>query len=163
LIEIEDVEIDWKEEYANDPKLILYVDELPDRSEIQYEGSKEEGIWYGEHESGYVSFFAWSGGQQDGFGGRHYEIETVDGEEVTLKGPWSSRAGVMNQRGYGPCLDVLYRTHLDQLGGQTGAITLEAAEEAARQYLEDVEFERIEKFDANEPYYIPTRNRGENR
>jgi len=104
----------------------------------------------------------WDGGQQDGFNGRHYEIETVDGEQVTLKGPWSSRAGIMNKAGYGPCLDCLYRTHPEQLGGRSGAITLEAAEEAIDQYVEeDVELERVEKFDLNEPYYIPQKIGGE--
>ena len=64
----------------------------------------------------------------------------------------------MNKYGFGPCLDVVYRTHPDQLGGRSGAITLEAAEEAIDQYVEeDVELERVEKFDSNEPYHIPTR------
>lgn len=143
---------------GNDPRLILYVDEIPDTSDLKFEGSEEQGLWYAEHESGYVQFFAWDGGQQDGYNGRHYDIETVDGEEVTLKGPWSSRAGVMNKYGFGPCLEALYRTHPDQLGGRSGAITLEAAEEAIDQYIEeDVELERVEKFSGNEPYYIPRR------
>ena len=35
---------------------------------------------------------------------------------------------------------------------------MEAAEEAIDQYVEeDVELERVEKFDSNEPYHIPTR------
>jgi hypothetical protein len=116
-------------------------------------------LWYAEHEpTGYVQFFAWDGGQQNGFNGRHYDIETVDGEEVTLKGPWSSRAGVMNLAGFGPCMKALYRTHPDQLGGRSGAITVEAAEEAIDEYVEeDVELELVERFDADEPYYIPRR------
>lgn len=156
-MEIEDAEVDWKEDYGNDPKLVLYVDEIPERSELRFEGSKEEGLWYGEHEDGYVSFFSWSGGQQNGYNGRHYEIETVDGEEVTLKGPWSSRAGAMNLKGYGPCLDVTYRTSPNQFGGRSGAVSLEAAEEAIDEFLDGVELERVEKFDEDEPYYVPTK------
>jgi len=64
----------------------------------------------------------------------------------------------MNKYGFGPCLKALYRTSPDQLGGRSGAITLEAAEEAIDEYVEeDVELERVEKFDFNEPYYIPRR------
>ncbi|SDW44661.1 hypothetical protein SAMN05443574_103265 [Haloarcula vallismortis] len=64
----------------------------------------------------------------------------------------------MNKYGFGPCLDCLYRTSPDQLGGRSGAITLEAAEEVIDEYVEeDVELERVEKFDSNEPYYIPRR------
>ena len=33
--------------------------------------------------------------QQDGYAGRHFTIMTENGEHV-LKGPWSSRSGVMN-------------------------------------------------------------------
>jgi hypothetical protein len=155
LIEIEDAEIDWKEDYGNDPKLVLYVDELPTRDELRFQGSKEEGLWYAEHESGYVEFFSWSGGQGNGYNGRHYEIETVDGDSVTLKGPWSSRSGALNKAGYGPCLDVTYKTSPEQLGGRSGAITLEAAEEAIDEFLEGVELERVVKFSSEEPYWVP--------
>lgn len=158
-MEIQDAEVDWKKELGNDPQLILYVDEVLNYTDLEFEGSREQGFWYGEDDdTGYVEFFAWSGGEQDGFGGRHYEIETVDGEEVTLKGPWSSRAGIANNLGYGPCVKTLYRTHPDQLGGRSGHLTLERAEEVVDDYVEDnVLFERVEKFDNNEPYYIPTR------
>jgi hypothetical protein len=64
----------------------------------------------------------------------------------------------MNKYGFGPCLKTLYRTNPDQLGGRTGAITLEKAEEVVDEYLEeDIEFERVEKFSGDEPYYIPRR------
>jgi hypothetical protein len=67
----------------------------------------------------------------------------------------------MNLHGYGPCLKALYRTHPEQLGGRSGAITVEAAEEAINEFLDGVELERVEKFDADEPYYIPRRAREE--
>lgn len=64
----------------------------------------------------------------------------------------------MNKAGFGPCLGVVYKTSPEQLGGRSGAITLEAAEEAIDEYVEeDVELERTEKFSSNEPYYIPRR------
>jgi len=136
---------------ANDPRLHLRADDIPTIDELEYEGSVEEGLWYAESDDGFASYFAWDGGQQDGYGGRHYDITTVDGEEVTLKGPWSSRAGVMNLAGYGPCMDVRFNST------GTGAVTVEAAEEAVDEYLDDVELERVEKFSNNEPYWIPRR------
>jgi len=72
-----------------------------------------------------------------------------------LKGPWSSRAGVMNKAGYGPCMDVRYNST------GTGAITVEAAEDAVDEYLDDVELERVEKFSNDEPYWIPNKIGGE--
>jgi len=108
-------------------------------------------LWYAESDDGFVSYFAWSGGQQDGYSGRHFDITTVEGEEVTLKGPWSSRAGVMNKAGYGPCMDVVYNST------NSGAITVDRAEEAIDEFLEDVELERTVKFSNDEPYWVPTR------
>jgi len=119
--------------------------------------STEEGFWYGEDsETGYVEFFAWDGGQQDGYGGRHYEIELEDGTSQVLKGPWSSRAGVANKLGYGPCMKALYRTHPDQLGGKSGHITVDRAEEIIDDLVdEEVELSYVECFDDAEPYYVP--------
>lgn len=68
----------------------------------------------------------------------------------------------MNKYGFGPFLDVLYRTHPEQLGGRSGAMTLEKAEEAIDQYVEeDVELEQVEKFDSNEPYFVPRKIGGD--
>lgn len=145
------MEVDWKEEYANDPRLQLEADDIPTRDELRYEGSTDTGLWYAESDDGFVSYFAWSGGQQDGYSGRHYDITTVDGEEVTLKGPWSSRSGVMNKAGHGPCMDVVYNST------NAGSITVDRAEEAIDEYLDDVELERTVKFDSEEPYWVPTR------
>lgn len=68
----------------------------------------------------------------------------------------------MNKAGFGPCLGVVYKTHPEQLGGRSGAITLEAAEEAIDEYVEEnVELERVEKFSGDEPYYIPQKTGGD--
>lgn len=141
----------------NDPRLHLTAEDIPSRDELRFEGSKETGLWYAEHSSGKVEYFAWSGGQQDGYAGRHYTIQTVADEEVTLKGPWSSRAGVFNKRGYGPCMDVIYESPEDHVTGTGGSITVERASEAVDEYLEDVELEKTIKFESEEPYWIPTK------
>jgi hypothetical protein len=38
-----------------------------------------------------------------------------------------------------------------------GAVTVDAAEDAVDQYLDDVELERVEKFSKDEPDWIPRR------
>jgi len=71
-----------------------------------------------------------------------------------LKGPWSSRAGAVNKRGYGPVMDVRFNST------GSGAVTVARAEKAVDQYLDDVELERVEKFSNDEPYWIPRRGEG---
>jgi hypothetical protein len=90
------------EGYANDPTLEILVDKMPDRSDLRY---KKEGILYYAELDGYVSFFCYRG-PGEGFGGRGFEITMEDGSQELLKGPFSSRAGVMNAAGFGPCVDV---------------------------------------------------------
>jgi len=161
-VEILDAEI--TEDFGILPTPVAYYDgDLPNHTDMEFEGSVDEGLWYGEHEeTGVVSFFAWDGGEQDGYGGRHYEIETVDGEEVTLKGPWSSRAGVMNNAGYGPCMKTIFRDHPEQLGGRTGAMTVEAAEEMLDEHLDyEIEMDSRLKFDNDEEYFFPRKVGGE--
>jgi hypothetical protein len=87
--------VDWKEGYANDPKLQVLVDEVTPRSELRFE--HEDGLWVGI-EDGYVEYYAWSGdGNDGGYSGRCFEITAVDGGRVILRGPWSSRAGCVNK------------------------------------------------------------------
>jgi len=161
-VEITDAEVRWNEEYTNKPDLIVYVDDTPSLDELQFEGSREEGLWYAEHEpSGYVNFFSWSGGEGDGYSGRHFDIETVDGEQVTLKGPFSSRSGALNKHGYGPCLEVSYKVPEFDHTYRAGAMTVEKAEEVVDEHLDDVELHREIRFE-DEPYYVLRRTGGAN-
>jgi len=53
-------------------------------------------------------------------------------------------------------MKALYRTSPDQLAGSTGAVTVEKAEEAIDEYVEeDVDLEYVKRFSGDEPYYIP--------
>jgi hypothetical protein len=157
-----DARVDWREDVANDPRLEVLVDEIPDRSELRFEN--EDELWVAI-EDGYVEYFAWSGdGNDGGYSGRSFEITTVDGEQVTLKGPWSSRAGCVNQRSFGPVVDV--RMTSDSQVFEKGhtfrssTLTLSAAKQAIDLADDDAHFERIEKFD-EEPYWIPVREKKE--
>jgi hypothetical protein len=150
-----DAQVDWREDVDNDPRLEVLVDEIPDRSELRFE--HEDGLWVAI-DNGYVEYFAWSGdGNDGGYSGRSFEITTVDGEQVTLKGPWSSRAGCVNKRSFGPVVDVRMATDPDVLERgytfRTGTLTLSAAKQAIDLADEDAHLERIIKFDSNEPYW----------
>jgi hypothetical protein len=158
---VKNARIDWREDVGNDPRLEVLVDELPDRSELRFQ--HEDGLWVAI-EDGFVEYFAWSGdGNDGGYSGRCFEITTADGEQVTLKGPWSSRAGCVNKRSFGPVVDVSLTSDPEAFErGHTfksGTLTLSAAKQAIDLADSDAHFERVEKFDSNEPYWIPVREK----
>lgn len=84
---------------------VVTLQDVPSEYELLYE--HKNGIWYAEKE-GLVSYMYWRGpGNEGGFGGSVYTIKTKDGRKVKLKGPWSSRAGVVNALGFGPVIDII--------------------------------------------------------
>lgn len=96
--------VDWFEGRANRPRIELLVDRIPRLEELRYRYN--HGLWYGELD-GYVSFFSWTGpSNEGGYGGRAFKLKTVDGDDVTLLGPWSSNSMDMNRVGFGPCLEA---------------------------------------------------------
>lgn len=158
-----DAQVDWKEGYGNLPKLQVLVDETPDRTDLRFQ--HEDGLWYAEHE-GYAEFFAWTGpGNEGGFSGRCFEITTVSGEDVTLRGPYSSRAGCVNLRGLGPVVDVHLTTDPATLERgytfRSGSLALPAAKQAVDLAAEASHLERILRFEPAEPYWVPVRDGGE--
>lgn len=134
-MKILDAKVDWYKQYANHPVMKVLVDRIPKMEELRY--IYKDGLYYGELD-GYVRFLYKMGDrQEEGFGGTHYAITLVNGERKILKGPWSSRAGVANQLGFGPCADVSMTEEKSVMergytfyGG--GAITLPLLEEAAK-------------------------------
>ena len=160
-MKILDAQVDWREEVGNDPRLRVLVDEIPERSELRFEN--EDELWVAI-DDGYVEYFAWSGdGNDGGYSGRSFDITTVDSEQVTLKGPWSSRAGCVNQSSFGPVVDVCLTTDPEAFERghtfETATLTLSAAKQAIDLADSDAHFERVEKFDSNEPYWIPVREK----
>ncbi len=99
--------VDWHEEYMNSPSLILLVDEHS-MDKIIY--TQKPGFYYGEY-NGIVSFYAYKS-PGEGYGGREFILPMDTGKKKTLKGPWSSRAGVANLFGFGPVMDVTYTSDI---------------------------------------------------
>ncbi|MDZ5810369.1 hypothetical protein U4E84_03245 [Halorubrum sp. AD140] len=150
------------EDVGNDPRLQVVVDDIPSRDELRFE--HEDSIYCGIKD-GFASYYAWSGdGNDGGFSGRCFEITTIDDEQVTLKGPWSSRAGCVNQRSFGPVVDVRIATDSSALERgytfRTGSLTLEAAKQAIDLVDEPCHLERQLKYSNDEPVWVPVLDKG---
>lgn len=140
------ISVDWHVGWANNPTIKLLVDKIPHHDELRY--SREGGIWYAELD-GYVSFYSWQGpGNEGGFGGREFKIKTTSGRGITLKGPWSSRAGDVNREGFGPCLDVSMTDKMDAWErGYTfnaASATKKVVQEALKKHLPEVVLLKVE-------------------
>lgn len=107
--------VNWMEGRANRPNIYLLVDAIPTLDEMRFTlhdkgGTIDGGLYFAEND-GYCRFFSHHGKNNNGgFGGNKYDITMIDGSPKTLHGPWSSNAGEMNDRGFGPCTEVYLTT-----------------------------------------------------
>lgn len=157
-MEIQNAQIEWHEEFGNDPVLEIEVDEIPAVEAMRFETNDERSLWFAELD-GYVRYYAWTGPKNEGgFGGREYPITTVEGEEVVLRGPWSSRAGVVNRVFEPHCVDVHITTSPKVLQRgymwMGGSVTLDIAREAAAECYPDVRLQQVEKW-GRDTVYVP--------
>ena len=90
-------DVNWMEKYANDPRLELTVDALVPHDIFRYQSKEVNGstLYFASHNDS-VSFYCHNPLNEHGYGGGLFRLTQIDGREVTIKGPWSSRAGVMN-------------------------------------------------------------------
>lgn len=132
-------EVNMYEGYNNDARYHLRVDTLPDLTELRY--TQTGNLFYAEKD-GYVNFYAYASAG-DGYGGRHFLITLIDGTEMVLKGPWSSRAGAMMVAGFPETVDVV-------INGCAGAVT--------REWLTAQGLETIGVDSYGEPIFIPAKN-----
>ncbi len=128
-----DAKVNWMLNWANDPRLVLLVDESPKNFIYQ-----KKGCLYFAEKEGIVRFFFYDG-PGDGYSGRNFDITLDTGEEVTLQGPWSSRSGVMNNAGFTPSMEVHFTDSLKHFErGYTlyaGHVTVELAKKVVEEFL----------------------------
>lgn len=147
--------INWMLDWSNSPELEILVDKIPASEDLRYE--RRDNLYVAE-DAGYVSFYYWKGpGNTSGFGGAAIPVTMKDGSTVELLGPWSSRAGCVNQLWpEHPVVDVALTSDPDTFYKGRGCffaghITLELAQQAAALIGEKLERRR----DDSEPVWIP--------
>jgi hypothetical protein len=146
-MELTDAVWNEMEGYTNNPRLEVAVDSMPERDDARFRGYPigNKYLYVGES-GGRVWFYSWSGdGNDGGFSGRCYEVNMEDGTTEVLKGPYSSRAGIVNKYTDTDCVKV----HQIEGSGLLH-VTKELAQEAAE--LAGKELVRTEKFE-DEIYY----------
>lgn len=154
-MEVLDGRVDWKAGYGNDPELQVLVDEIP--TDIEFDAYEQSsGTVYFGSKDGYCRYLYHDPSNTSGFGGSSFKLLMSDGTEKTIKGPWASRAGAMNDLGLGPCVDVRMTTNENAWEQNTsltfGTITVEKARKAAA--FADVHLIGVEKYDSKEETYV---------
>ena len=116
MVKLLDAKVNWYKEYANNPQFEVLLDRIPtDDKDFRYtlfsNTCSFQGLYVAEYQ-GFYSFYL-QDNDFSGFGGRQFPIVMKDGRKVTLKGPWSSRAGVLNKQGLGPCGEVVFTDSIE--------------------------------------------------
>jgi len=127
----------WNHGAANLPELEILVNKIPNYEEALWEC--KDGVFYAE-QGGIVHMFA--GDMLGlGYGGRSFALKMKNGKTVTLKGPMSGSAQLCNEKGFGPCVDVLLTDKPETMRKtpgvycgtfMAGSVTLAFARKAAR-------------------------------
>ena len=150
-------EVNWQFGYANSPELKILVDKLPTKflyQEIPVPG----GIFYLAETEGEVRFFV-STSDKHGYGGGTFDITLISGEKRSVKGPWSSRAGVANYYLPNPCLSCALTNEKEVFDrGYTffsGHVLVSKVEEYLQRPGLHWELHKEEKFEEKESYWIP--------
>jgi len=139
-------------------ELVVLVDEEVQLNDFEFE--RNGNIWYGE-KNGMVEFFWWSEtSDHEGYGGQAFRVTTSDGEEVLLKGPYSSNAGAVNKHGFGPVVNAIVTDDRECFEDEWTmnhrlCLTLDAAKYAVSLIDEDVELVKEQKFSSDDTYYLP--------
>lgn len=124
------IDVDWKLGWDNTSELRVLVNRLPRDDEMMYERD-EKGIYLAVCGDVVQYYFHSDPSERPdkGFGGRVYELKMKSGETVRLAGPWSTRAGCVNES-FVPTVDVQLTDDPEVMrkesGFYAGAVTLEA-------------------------------------
>jgi hypothetical protein len=136
-MDIYDAKVNPHKGYENMPSLEVFLrDRTPDRNELRYKTKKvDNSTLYFAEKDGYVSFFLHNPRDQTGYGGSTFEVTLIDGTKVRVKGPWSSRAAVMNNYFQPHCMEcVFYQEGQRKYSGVAGAIAMPLAQKVLQQY-----------------------------
>lgn len=87
-------DVNWLKAYSSVPIIKCLVDKIPRRDSFIY--TKNSNIYWSQSD-GFVSFYYHNPSDETGFGGTLFKLKMDDGSEKTIKGPWSSRPGIMNK------------------------------------------------------------------
>lgn len=105
-----DVSVNWMTRYANRPTFEIKIEgSLPSLETATFRAIPlEHGtLYFGTHEdSPIVHFFYHDSQNERGYAGTKFDLTMSDGSTVSLVGPWSSRAGVVNRYVNDHILDV---------------------------------------------------------
>lgn len=147
--------IRWSKEWSNPPTLEILVDTLEENLFYYHKKVNSNTLWFAE-KNGLVRFYAENPRDREGYAGHTFRIMTINGE-YDLKGPWSSRSGVMNKY-FKQCMEVSLTDDPDAYErGYTfygGAVTLEFAEDAIK-LVEESRVELIKVKNRDEFVYVP--------
>jgi len=153
--------VDPMEKYANDPYLLVLLDEkgLKDHDpskQVHEVFQREDGhtLYRAVWEDGYVHFLAHNPKNQNGYGGSTFAVMTKQGL-VALKGPWSSRPGVMNAAFGDPyCFSATFCYQSEYLR-VSGALTVEKVVEILDEFCPDWELVTdVKSYAPDEPSHI---------
>lgn len=143
-------EINWMEDWANDPNLIVYTDKILRLEDFRYQ---QYGPLYFAFDlkSGQCSYFAYQG-PGNGYGGAHFDLQMRDGTRQKLIGPWSSRSSVMNSNGFPHSVEVTLRKPGKKYGGIAGAMLIDHATHALK--IADPDARLVKTEEHNEISYV---------
>ena len=89
--------INWYPGYANSPELEIIVDDIPKREDLRYRRQvTPDGTAYFAQHGDYVDYFWHNPKNERGYGGAVFNVILITGEQVSVKGPWSSNSQSMN-------------------------------------------------------------------
>lgn len=137
-MDIRFAQVNWNDDHDNAPMLEIVASDYPEEGDWSYADFQISPgcVLYRAEYNDYVRFLHHMASDQVGFGGRTFDLRLHSGQIIQIKGPWSSRAGVVNRYFVPHCVEVLrYNNHSDmqdRRGGQTGHVTIDAAVKAIR-------------------------------
>lgn len=130
--------VDWNDKFDNSPQLIIQVEQLHEDEEFRYASKPLIGgsTLYRAGHDGFVRFYLHNPHDEQGFGGRVFKLEGHYGETFKIKGPWSTRSGVINQHFMPHCTEAILTTSdLNDralVSAYSSAVTLKVAIEAIK-------------------------------